>query len=171
MRGCSWTGQNRSTCKDLRSWWVRRSLVLQSWLFGEWHTGSFLVIKEKNCIGKDVEQSVDIVFLSRAHRQYLRRVVRYFADAGPGRAESVQQQSFIKLQGGYRVFIQNCRERMKDDATPTCADAGIMVIPDVAYIAFKKNGACCWNRRSQRVDGGESDDTGFGLFLISACVI
>ena len=59
---------------------------------------------------------------------------------------------------------------MNGDATPTCADAGIIVIPDVAYIAFEKNGACCLDRSSQRLDRGESDGTGFGS-LISACVI
>ena len=59
---------------------------------------------------------------------------------------------------------------MDGDATPTCADAGIVVIPDVAYIASKKNGACCLDRSSQRLDRRESDDTGFGS-LVSACVI
>ena len=54
--------------------------------------------------------------------------------------------------------------------TPTRAVAGIIVIPDVAYIAFERNGACCLDRNSQRVDREKSDDTGFGS-LMCACVI
>ena len=86
--------------------------------------------------------------------------MKYFAAAGPGRAESLQLWH----------FVQNFRKPMKGDATPTRAVAGIIVIPDVAYIAFKKNGACCLDRNSQRVDREKSDDTGFGS-LMCACVI
>ena len=46
-----------------------------------------------------------------------------------------------------------------------------MVILDVAYIAFAKMAHVCLNRNSQRLDDGGSEDTGFGLFLMNACVI
>ena len=120
--------------------------------------------------GKDLEHPAEIVLLFRAHRQSVaksRKILR-----GRGAGEGRVRTTMVIYQPARLLsrFTQNCRKQMKDDATPTCAHAGIVVIPDVAYIAFEKNGACSVDRSSQRLDHGESDDTGFGS-LISACVI
>lgn len=52
-------------------------------------------------------------------------------------------------------FVKNCQKRIDDGAAPTWADAGIIVIPDVAYTVFEQNGACCLDHSSLRLDRGE----------------